>query len=67
MVSLTEIVAALVLVLAGVLAISLLATLLGFLPAIIVAVIVYFVTDSLLYAGIAFVVIAFLWVLVRHK
>jgi uncharacterized membrane protein YqaE (UPF0057 family) len=68
LVSLAEIVIAIILVGVGFLVISLLATLLGFLPAIIVAVIVYFVAGhSLLYAGIAFVVIAFLWALVRHK
>lgn len=67
MISLVEIVLALVLVGVGLLVISLLATLLGFLPAIIAAVIVYFLAGSLLFAGVAFVVVAFLWVLVRHK
>ena len=67
MVSIAEVLAAIVLVFAGVIVISFLATLLGFLPAIIAAIIVYVLTRSLLYAGIAFVVIAFLWALVRHK
>ena len=67
MVSLTEAVLAIVLVFAGFLVISLLATLLGFLPAIVATVIVYLLTGSLLYAGVAFVVIAFAWALVKHK
>lgn len=68
MVSLAEIILTVVLLFVGFLVISLLSTLLGFLPAIVAAVIVYFVAGrSLLYAGIAFVVVAFAWALVRHK
>jgi hypothetical protein len=68
LVSLAEIILALVLVFVGVLAISLLATILGFLPAIVAAVIVYYVAgQTLLYAGIAFVVVAFAWALVKHR
>ena len=67
MVSLTEAVLVIVLVFAGFLVISLFATLLGFLPAIVATVIVYLLTGSLLYAGVAFVVIAFAWALVKHK
>ena len=67
MVSLAEIIVAILFVFAGFLALSLLATLLGFLPAIVAAVIVYLLVRNLIYAGIAFVVVAFLWVLAKHK
>jgi len=67
LVSLAEIIVAILFVFAGFLALSLLATLLGFLPAIVAAVIVYLLVRNLIYAGIAFVVVAFLWVLAKHK
>jgi hypothetical protein len=67
LVSVAEVIAALVLFGLGCLAITVLATLIGFLPAIAAAVIAYILTGSLLYTAAAFLIVAFLWMLVKHK
>lgn len=63
-----EVILALILFIAAIAVLMILSALIGFLPAIIVAVIVYFVAgQSLLYAAIAFVVVAFIWAIVKRK
>ncbi len=44
-----------------------LSAIIGFLPAIVTAVIIWLLTHSLFYAAVAFVVVAFLWALVKRK
>ena len=62
-----EIVLAIILFGLAMLALMILSAIIGFLPAIIVAVIIWLLTRSLLYAAIAFVVVAFLWAIVKRK
>jgi hypothetical protein len=62
-----EVVLALFLVIVAMTFLAVLSMLIGFLPAIIVAVIVWFLSHSLFYAALAFVVVAFLWVLAKKK
>jgi len=65
--SLAEVIVFVALFVIGMIVLSVLSVLLGLLPAIIAAVIVYLLFKSLIYAGIVFIVVAFLWVLVKHK
>ena len=65
--SLAEVIVFVALFVIGMIVLSVLSVLLGPLPAIIAAVVVYLLFKSLIYAGIVFVVVAFLWVLVKRK
>jgi hypothetical protein len=65
-VNLAEIVAVITLVGIGFLLISVIATIVGLLPAIAAAVVIYLLFHSLLYAAIAFVIVAFLWAVVKR-
>lgn len=67
MIPFLEIVLALALFAAAMVMLLVLSAIIGFLPAILVAVIVWFLTHSLYYAALAFVVVAFLWALVKRK
>ena len=67
LIPLVEIVLAIVLFTMAMVILTLVKTVLGFLPAIIAALVIWFVTRSLLSAAVAFVIIAFLWVLVKRK
>ena len=61
-----ELIVFLVLVIIGVIIIMLLATVIHFIVPIIAAVIVWFLTGSFLYAGIAFLIIAVIQLLARR-
>jgi len=61
-----EIIIFLILLVVGVIIISILKTLLHFLVPIVAAIVVWFVTSNLIYAGIAFVVVAILQLLLRR-
>jgi len=65
--SLAEVIVFVALFVIGMIVLSVLSVLLGLLPAIIAAAVVYLLFKSLIYASIVFVVVAFLWVLVKHK
>jgi len=62
-----ELVIFLVLIVIGIIIIMVLAAVIHFILPIIAAVIVWFVTHSLLYAGIAFVIIAIIQLLLRRR
>jgi len=62
-----EIAIFLVLLIVGIIIILLLKALINFILPIIAAVVVWFLTHSLLYAGIAFVVIAILQMIIRRR
>lgn len=61
-----ELVVFLILLVIGVIIILLLATVIHFIIPIIAAVVVWFLTGSLLYAGIAFVVVAIIQLIARR-
>lgn len=61
-----EIIIFLILLVVGVIIISILKTLLHFLVPIVAAIIVWFITSNLIYAGIAFVVVAILQLIFRR-
>jgi len=61
-----EIIIFLILLVVGVIIISILKTLLHFLVPIVAAIVVWFVTSNLIYAGIAFVVVAILQLILRR-
>jgi hypothetical protein len=46
---------------------TILRIILGLLPAIVAALVIWFLTGSLLYAAIVFVVVAFLWAIARRR
>lgn len=62
-----ELVIFLVLLIIGVIAILVLSAVIHFILPIIAAVVVWFLTGSLLYAGVAFVVVAILQLIVRRR
>ncbi len=62
-----EIILALILFVTAILVLVVLSAIIGFLPAIVAAVVIWFLTHSLFYAAVAFVVVAFLWALVKRK
>ena len=67
-ISVGEIVLVLALIAIAGIVLTVVSALLGFLPAIIAAAVVYFVFGhSLLYAAVAFVVVAFVWALVKRR
>jgi hypothetical protein len=61
-----EIIIFLILLVVGVIIISILKTLLHFLVPIVAAIVVWFVTSNLIYAGIVFVVVAILQLILRR-
>jgi len=67
MVSLTEILLAISLFGLAMLLLTILRTILGLLPAIAAALVIWFLTGSLLYAAIGFVVVAFLWAIACRR
>ncbi len=62
-----ELVILLILLIIGVIAILILSAVIHFIVPIIAAVVVWFLTRSFLYAGIAFVVVALLQLIVRRR
>jgi hypothetical protein len=62
-----ELVIFLVLLVIGIIAILILSAVIHFILPIIAAVVVWFLTGSLLYAGVAFVVVAILQLIVRRR
>ena len=62
-----ELVIFLILIVIGIIIIMVLAAVIHFILPIIAAVVVWFFTHSLLYAGVAFVVIALIQLLVRRR
>jgi len=62
-----ELVIFLILLIIGIIAILILSAVIHFILPIIAAVVVWFLTGSLLYAGIAFVVVAILQLIVRRR
>lgn len=62
-----ELVIFLILLIIGVIAILILSAVIHFILPIIAAVVVWFLTGSFLYAGIAFVVVALLQLIVRRR
>jgi hypothetical protein len=49
----------------GIILLTVLSAIIGLLPAIVAAVIAYLLTGSVVVAGLVFVVVAFVWVLVK--
>ncbi len=62
-----EILLAIALFLIAMVCLVVLSAIIGFLPAIVAAVVIWLLTHSLFYAAVAFLVIAFLWALVKRK
>lgn len=62
-----ELVILLILLIIGVVAILVLSAVIHFILPIVAAVVVWFLTHSLLYAGIAFVVVAIIQLIVRRR
>jgi len=67
MVSLSEMLLAVSLFGLAMLLLTILRIILGLLPAIVAALVIWFLTGSLLYAAIVFVVVAFLWAIARRR
>ncbi len=67
MIPFVEIILALILFVVAILVLVVLSAIIGFLPALVAAVVIWFLTHSLFYAAAAFVIIAFLWALVKRK
>ena len=62
-----ELVIFLILLIIGIIAILILSAVIHFILPIIAAIVVWFLTGSLLYAGVAFVVVAILQLIVRRR
>ncbi len=62
-----EIILAIALFVMAMFILMVLSVIIGFLPALVAAVVFWFLTGSLFYAAVAFLVVAFLWVLIKRK
>jgi len=62
-----ELVIFLILLIIGIIAILILSAVIHFILPIIAAIVIWFLTGSLLYAGVAFVVVAILQLIVRRR
>ncbi len=67
MIPVAEIILSIAIFTVAILMLVVLSAIIGFLPAIVGAVVVWFLTHSLFFAALAFVVLALIWSIIKRK